>query len=65
MLPTKLTLKEIAKRMTMHAESFGDWFVTSFGYTSDHYHTVGLRNEGGNEVTLSIPMYQEQSDSTK
>jgi len=50
--------------MTMHAESFGDWLVTSFGYSSDHYHTITLRNENGNEATLSIPMYQEQIEAT-
>jgi hypothetical protein len=60
MLQTKLTLREIAKRMMFHAGSFGDWLVTSFGYSSDHYHIISLRNENGNEATLSIPMYQGQ-----
>jgi len=66
MLQNRMTLGEIAKRLMMHAESFGSWFVSSLGYSfSDgHYHSVALQDNKGNEMTLSIPMYQEQAEAT-
>jgi len=58
-----LTLNEIVKRMSMHAESFGRWLVMSFGYDSDFNHTISLRDENKNDVTLSIPMFHGDVES--
>jgi len=61
-----MTLNELVKRLSMHAESLGNWFVSSLGYSfSDgHYHSIALQNEKGNETTLSIPVYQNRVEPT-
>lgn len=58
MLQNKLSLNEIVKRLNIYAESFGKYHVSSFGYSSDHYHTIDLYDDAGKRITLSIPMYE-------
>jgi hypothetical protein len=63
MFETRITLGEIAKRLTMHAEAFGDRIVSSIGYTSNHYHVFTLRDERGHEMELKIPMYENMPEA--
>jgi hypothetical protein len=58
MAPKRLKLNEVVKQLMTNVDSFGDCYVSSFGYSIDRHYVVIVCDEQGRQTHLKIPMYE-------